>query len=241
MFKIYADIIGAKINEITYAKNFSFPTRKILNSIDKKTRLIVLINPNNQTGTPIEKKDIIKIIEKAKDSIVVLDEACYQYSRETSVDLVNKYDNLVIVRTFSKEFGLAGLRLGYMLSNEENINHMKKVIFSHSVNIAAVKAASAAIDDLDYLKWYLGEIKKGRKVMYEELKKMRIKTYPSTANFLIAYFGKRAEEVHGKLREKGILVSDKSNYPLLNGCLRIGIGTNQQARTLINALKEVLK
>ena len=241
MFRVYAETIGAKINEIIYKKDLSFPTRKLLNSINKKTRIVVLVNPNNQIGTPIKKEDIIKTIEKAENSIILLDEVYYRYSKETCVDLINKYDNLVIVQTFSKAFGLAGLRLGYIVSNEENIRNMEKVISPYSVNMASIKAASAAIDDQDYLNWYIGEVKKGKKIIYEELKKLKIKTYPTTANFLVAYFGKRAKEIQEKLREKGILVSDRSNYPLLEGCLRITIGTKQQTKTFLNALKEVLE
>jgi histidinol-phosphate aminotransferase len=240
MFRIYAEVAEAKIKQILYSKNLSFPTKKVLDAISKKTKIVVLVNPNNPTGTPIDKKDIIKIIEKAKNSLVILDEAYFQYSEETCISLIDKYDNLVIVQTFSKAFGLGGLRLGYIISNEENIKNLKKVNSPYSVNTAALVAASTALNDDEYMKWYLSEVKKGRKLIYEELKKLRIKTFPTTGNFLIAYFGKKSKEIQDALKEKGILVRDRSSYPLLDGCLRIGIGTKNQVKQLIDALKEIL-
>lgn len=242
MFKFYAQTIEAKIKEILYASNLTFPTKKVLDSINKKTKLIILCNPNNPTGTLIEKKDIIKIIEKADkaDALVLLDEAYYQYSGLECLDLINRYTNLIIIRTFSKAYGLAGLRLGYTISNPEIIKILLKVGSPYSVNTVAITAASKAIEDEEYVRWYVNEVKKAKKLIYEEFKKLKIKTYPTAANFLIAKFPKRAEEIEEKLKEKGILVRNRSSEPLLKDCLRFGIGTLKQTRELINTLKEIL-
>lgn len=243
MFKFYAQIVEAKIKEILYSSNLMFPTKRVLDAVGKKTKLIILCNPNNPTGSLIDKKDIIKIVEKAQknDALVLLDEAYYQYSGAECLDLIDKYDNLVIIRTFSKAYGLGGLRLGYAVSNEEIIKNMLKSGSPYSVNTVAMVAASVAIEDLDYVKWYTNEVKKAKKIIYEELKKLKIKTYPTAANFLIAKFPKRADEIEESLREKGILVRNRSNDPLLKDCLRIGIGTVKQTRRLADALKEILK
>jgi len=243
MFKFYAQIVDAKIKEILYTSNLTFPTKKVLNGISKKTKLVVLCNPNNPTGTLIEKKDIVKIVEKAQknDALVLLDEAYYQYSGAECLDLIGKYDNLIIIRTFSKAYGLGGLRLGYIVSNEEIIKNLLKVGSPYSVNTVAMVAASVAIEDMDYVKWYVNEVKKAKRIIYEELKKLKIKTYPTAANFLIAKFPKKADEVEEKLKERGILVRNRTAYPLLRDCLRIGIGTVKQTRQLVNALKEILK
>jgi len=168
-----------------------------------------------------------------------LDEAYYQYSEVECLDLINQYDNLIIIRTFSKAYGLGGLRLGYMVSNEEIIKNLLKTGSPYSVNTVAMVAASVAIEDTDYVKWYVNEVKKAKKIIYEELKKLKIKTYPTAANFLIAKFPKGADEIEKELRERGILVRNRSDYPLLKDCLRIGIGTVKQTRQLINALKEI--
>jgi len=242
MFKFYAQLTEAKIKEIPYTSNLTFPTKKLLAAITKKTKLIILCNPNNPTGTPIEKKDIIKIIEKAQktDTLVLLDEAYYEYSELNNLDLIDQYDNLIIIRTFSKAYGMGGLRVGYAISNEEIIKNMLKASSPYSVNTVAITAASIALDDQDYINWYKSQVKKAKNIIYEELKKLKIKTYPTAANFLIAKFPKRADEITAKLKEKGILVRNRSKYPLLTDCIRIGIGTVKQTKQLINTLKEIL-
>lgn len=243
MFKFYAQLVEAKIKEILYTSNLTFPTRKVLNAISKKTRLVILCNPNNPTGSLIDKKDVVKIVEKAQknDALVLLDEAYYQYSGVECLHLIGKYDNLMIIRTFSKAYGLAGLRLGYIVSNEAVIKSLLKAGSPYSVNTVAMVAASKAIEDFDYVKWYINEVKKAKRIIYEELKKLKIKTYPTATNFLIAKFPKRADEVEKGLTERGILVRNRSSYPLLKDCLRIGIGTVKQNKELVNALKEILK
>ena len=242
MFKFYAQLSGAKIKEILYNTNLMFPAKKVLNAISKNTKLVILCNPNNPTGTLIEKSDIIKIIEKAQKTgtLVLLDEAYYQYSGVEYQSLIDKYDNLVIIRTFSKAYGMGGLRLGYAVSNPEIIKNMLKAGSPYSVNTMAMHAASVAMDDDNYVRWYVEEVKKAKKSLYEALAKLKIKTYPSTANFLIAKFPKRSKEIEDKLKEKGILVRDRSNDPLLKDCLRIGIGTVKQTEQLIAALKEIV-
>lgn len=241
MFKFYAQIMEAKLKEVLYTTNLTFPTKRVLAEINKKTKVVVLCNPNNPTGTLIDKKDIIKIIEKAQksQSLVLLDEAYYQYSGLECIDLINQYDNLIILRTFSKAYGLGGLRLGYAVSNRAVIKNLLKVGSPYSVNTVAIVAASVAIEDLDYMKWYVNEVKRAKKIIYEEFKKLKIKTYPSSANFLVAKFPKCADEIEKKLKEKGILIRNRSSYPLLKDCLRIGIGTVKQTKELIKALKEI--
>lgn len=239
MFRFYAQISGAEIREVLYNKDLTFPTRQVLDKISSKTRIVVLCNPNNPTATLIDKEDIIEIIEKAgsNDALVLLDEAYYEFSRQTMLDKINRYSNLIILRTFSKAMGLGGLRLGCAIANKKVIAELSKVRSPYSINMAAVKAGEAAIDDQDYVKWYINEIEKGKKLIYGELDRLKIKIYPSSANFFLAQF-KDPLKVCRKLKEKGILVRDRSTYPLLQNCIRISIGTEKQMRQLANALKE---
>jgi len=238
MFKFYAQAAAAKITEILYTTNLKFPTKKVLAKINKKTKIIILCNPNNPTGTLIDRKDIELIAEKAKDSIILIDEAYNQFSKQNSITLTEKYDNIIVIQTFSKALGIGGLRLGYIVSNKENIRNIGKVLSPYSVNSAAVRAGEAALKDKDYIEWYIKEVSKAKKYIYNEFKKMRIKTYPTTANFFLAKF-KNPEVMAKKLREKGILVRDRSKYPLLKGCIRITIGTTQQMQQLVKAIKEL--
>jgi len=242
MFKFYAQLMDANVKEVLYNKDLSFPTDGVLNSITNRTKLVILCNPNNPTGTPIKREDIIKIIEKAKanNSLVLLDEAYVQYNKATCKDLINKYQNLIIIQTFSKAYGMAGLRLGYAIADKEIMKNLLKASSPYSVNTMATAAGSAAIDDQEFVKKYVKEVEKSKKIIYKEFRKLKIKTYPTAANFLIVYFGKNCKRIEKGLKKKGILVRDRSNYPLLNGCLRIGIGTAEQTKKLISALKVIL-
>jgi len=238
MFKFYAQAAAAKITEILYTDALKFPTKKVLAKISRKTKIIILCNPNNPTGTLIERQDIEKIAEKAKDSIILIDEAYNQFSKQNSIPLTQKYDNIIVIQTFSKALGIGGLRLGYIVSNKENITNIAKVLSPYSVNSAAVRAGIAALKDKDYIEWYTKEVSKAKTYIYNEFKKLKIKTFPTSANFFLAKF-KNPKEIAKKLRQKGILVRDRSTYPLLKGCIRITIGTKAQMQQLVKAIKEL--
>ena len=243
MFKFYAQLNEAVINEITYNEDLSFPAEQILGTINYKAKIIVLVNPNNPTGTSINAKDIIKIIEKAKryNSIVLMDEAYYQFCGKTSIPLIKKYDNIFITQTFSKAFGLAGLRLGYIISNKNNIKIIQKVLSPYSVNIIAAISASTALKDANYIKKYVTEIRKSKKILYKELDNLGMKYYKSDANFVLVKIGAKAAEFCKKLRKKGILVRNRSSDQLLNGCVRITLGTIRQTKQLIREMQQIVK
>ncbi|MBI2647042.1 histidinol-phosphate transaminase [Candidatus Woesearchaeota archaeon] len=243
MFKFYAQLNEAIIKEALYNEDLSFPTKRVLNEINKKTKIVVLVNPNNPTGTSIRKNDITKIIKKAQknEAIVVIDEAYYQFYDKTSVPLIKKYDNLLITQTFSKAFGLAGLRLGYIISNKNNVETVQKVLSPYSINNAAVVCALAALKDLNYLKNYVKEVKEGKIILYKALKYLGIKYYKSDANFILLKIGQKAAYFYQKLREDGILVRDRSADQLLEGCIRVTIGTKNQTKKLITTLYKIIK
>src|SRR3989339_1184219 len=243
MLKFYAQLNEAVIKEITYNGDLSFPTKKVLNTISKKTKIIILVNPNNPTGTSIRSKDIIKIIKKAKkcNALVPIDEAYCQFYGKSSIPLIRKFDNLFVIQTFSKAFGLAGLRLGYIISNKNNIRIMQKVLSPYSVNIAASFCASEALKDANYIKKYVTEIRKSKKILYKELDNLGMKYYKSDANFVLVKIGAKAAEFCKKLRKKGILVRNRSSDQLLDGCVRVTLGTIRQNKQLIKEMQQVVK
>ena len=243
MFKFYAQLNEAAIKEIEYTQDLIFPTDKVLEAINKNTKIIILVNPNNPTGTSIKQKDIIKIIKKANlnDALVLIDEAYYQFYGKTSITLIKRYDNLFITQTFSKAFGLAGLRLGYIISNRNNIKIIQKVLSPYSVNNIAVVCAFAALRNLNYVKNYAQEVNKSKLILCKELYKLGIKYYKSDANFILLKIGSKSVKFCQKLREKGILIRDRSSDILLNGCVRITLGTLDQTKELIKALRQVIK
>ena len=243
MFKFYSQLNEAIIKEAPYNKDLSFPTKRVFDGINRKTKIVVLVNPNNPTGTFIKEKDIIKIIEKAQknDALVLIDEAYYQFYGRTSIPLIKKYDNLLITQTFSKAFGLAGVRLGYIISNENNIRALQKVSSPYSVNNAAVICALAALKDLSYVKKYAKEVKESKKILCRALDSFGIRYYNSDANFVLLKIGQKSDYFCQKLKEYGVLVRNRSNDLLLDGCVRITLGTEKQTKRLIKAISKIIK
>ncbi len=241
MFKFYAQLNEAIIKEVLYNDNLSFPTEKVLKEINPKTKIVITANPNSPTGTSIKKEDIVKIIKKAYDNqaLVLIDEAYYPFFNESSIELINEFDNLVISRTFSKAFGMANLRLGYLVSNEENIKNLLKVVSPYSVNGVAVACAFAALDDYNYVKEYVKEVNKSKIILYNALEKLSIKYYRSDGNFLLIDVKDKCYDYCEKLRQRGILARNRTKDPLLNGCIRITIGSNEQTKKLVKALEEI--
>ena len=239
MFNIYAESTGAKINKVPYNEDLSFPTDRVLSSISNKTKLIIVCTPNNPTGTSISNAGLKKILIKAKNAIVLVDEAYYEFSGNSAVSLIKEFDNLIITRTFSKAFGLAAFRIGYLISNKETINLLKKVYSPYAVNYLAKISAEAALGDLGYLKKYVSENKKSKKTLETTLNLLGIKYFNSDANFLIAKFGSSRKFVLNQLQKEGILLRDRGKYPLLEGCIRITVGDKEKNAKLIKVLKGV--
>lgn len=237
MPKIYAQILGCTYQEINYTDKFVFPVDEILNNISEKTKLIIVTTPNNPTGEAISRENMIKIIEKANEKYVLIDETYFNYAEESFIDLLEKHPNILITRSMSKDFGLAGLRFGYIIANKENITHIKKAIKPYSVNIAAVKAALAALEDIEYLNYVVSQVKESKKLLTESLKDFAVKVYPSNANFLLVDFGEKADFIYKKLLNSGIKVKNFGKTPNLENCLRMTLPAVEGAKHILNSLK----
>jgi histidinol-phosphate aminotransferase len=243
MFKFYASLAEATINEVLYKEDLTFPTDRIIDSISSKTKIVILVNPNNPTGTAIPEKDILKIIQKAQENeaVVLIDEAYYEFYGKSCLELIRKYENVIITRTFSKAYGLAGLRIGYIVANSKTMVFLEKASSPYSVNSLAVIAAETALEDKEYMTNYVVEVKENKYFVEAELARLGIKTYSSEANFLIANFGSLCNIIYDKLKQKDILVRNRTKDQLLKNCLRIGIGTKEQCNKFIKTLKEILR
>ncbi|MBI3034279.1 histidinol-phosphate transaminase [Candidatus Woesearchaeota archaeon] len=241
LFRAYASIAGARIVEIDYNSDLSFPLEQILTAIRDATKIIIIVNPNNPTGTCIDEECIIRILDAAKNSLVVIDEAYWQFAGKSCKSLIAKYDNLVVLQTFSKAFGLAGLRIGYALSNTETISTLRKAVSPYNVSSLAISSANAAISDTDFVNEYVAEVSKSKAYLEDELRKLGITTYPSVANFILARLGEKSEMAYDGLKQKGILVRSMKKYPQLNGCIRITAGTVEQSEFFIKELKQILR
>lgn len=239
MYRFYAEVAGAAIAEVAYRPaDLAFPLEELLDALTSDTRAVLIANPNNPTGTAIDLAGIRRILEKAENAAVLIDEAYFEFFGITALGLLLDHPNLFVSRTFSKVYGLAGLRLGCLFSQAENILWLHKAQSPYSVNAVAILAASAAIEDREYIQRYVAEALESRRLLCRALDRMRVPYYSSAANFVLARFGDRSIEIRDRLREKGILVRDRSYE--IPGCIRVTVGRKAQLRKFLVALKDIL-
>ncbi|MGD9580151.1 MAG: histidinol-phosphate transaminase [Vampirovibrionia bacterium] len=241
MYKIDAQRVNAKIITVPYREKWVYPTEDIIKNITDKTKMIVICSPANPTGDIVPEEDICKILDAAPQAIVLLDEAYWRFiNRENKSlkHLIDKYDNLIIMHTFSKDYGLAGMRVGYLISNPKNFEFIHKSMDPFSVNNVAIRAALAALEDQEFVTTYAEAIKESKKFTYEKLKEIATEVYPSESNFIFFNVGNKYEWLHSKLLKNRIKIRRYPNNPLLKGYLRLTLGTTEQMKNVLNLMKD---
>jgi histidinol-phosphate aminotransferase len=238
-YKIATYMVNTNYREAPQ-KNYGYDLDAILDLIDEKTKIVYIANPNNPTGTMIRKVEFEKFIDKLPPHpILVMDEAYFEFIDDPDypdgMDYLDSRDRIVILRTFSKIHGLAGLRVGYGFSSEEIINVLNKVRSPFNVNVIAQAAAIASLDDSNQIERSRESNKKGLKYLSKEFDRIGLKYVPSYANFILTFPDKPASEVDEALKRRGIIAR-----PGGAKALRITIGTEEQNQILIKALEEIL-
>ena len=238
IYRFSTEICGGTVVNTNRDDNFAVDVKGIKSAINKKTKIILIATPNNPTGNAIPRKDIIEIIETGLP--VVVDEAYYEFSGETVMPLTSKYKNLIVLRSFSKWAGLAGLRIGYGVFPPRIAPYMMAIKIPHNVSVAAEIAVRESLADIDYLRGIVKSIIKERSRLFNELQQISwLKPYPSQSNFIYcAVLKGNASELYLNLQKKGVLVRyfDK---PLLNNSIRISVGKPEHTDALIKALREL--
>jgi histidinol-phosphate aminotransferase len=203
-------------------------------------RVFFLPNPNSPIGSLLSLAEIRRLLTAAKQTMVVIDEAYFEFSGVTVIPWIRRHANLIVTRTFSKTAGLAGLRLGCIFVNRELAASMRKSQSPYPVNAAALVAAQAAMRDRAFLARTVREVKAGRQLLQQGLQRLGIRSFPSAGNFLLAHFGDRAQKVVAALDCKGILLRDRSSDFSGEGYVRITAGTPAQTRRLLRGLEAIL-
>jgi histidinol-phosphate aminotransferase len=240
MYTFYAQLAGAQIHYIDYTPGtLAFPLDELLDAISPATRAVLISNPNNPTGTSVKPEGIERILKRAAGAAVLIDEAYFEFCGITALRYLADAANLFVSRTFSKVYGMAGMRLGCVFSQAQNITYLHKAQSPYSVNTLAALAARAAVQDTDYIRRYVTEALAARELTAVGLEKLGIPYYDSDGNFLLMKIGDRAVEVRDKLREAGVLVRDRS-YEIA-GCVRVTIGTREQMRRFLGELERAWK
>jgi histidinol-phosphate aminotransferase len=238
IYRFSTQICGGNLINLNRDEKFAIDIKKIKATINSRTKLIFLATPNNPTGNTIPQVDIKEIL--AIGVPVVVDEAYYEFSFETSMPLVNQYENLIVLRTFSKWAGLAGLRVGYGVFPPAIVNFLMAIKIPHNVSVAAEVAVKESLEDIKYLQSRVKALVDERAVLWSALQKITwLKPYPSQANFIYCRVLKgSAFELYQKLQRRGILVRFFDN-PLLNNGVRFSVGKPEHTTALIKALQEL--
>ena len=237
MYEVFAQTENARVVRVPTGPEFSFPTQHVLDAITINTRVIVICNPNNPTGVAVERSSIMKVIESAPDAAILLDEAYYDFYGQTLMDQIGKLPNLFIVRTFSKVYGLAGLRLGILAGDQEQLSVLRRMASPFNVNAFAIECLAEALADRQFLNDYISQVQTSREWLHKELEQLKFKCWPSYGNFLLCRFGEEKKAILEALRARGIALRDR---PDCEGCVRITIGTQQEMERLLTELKQVL-
>lgn len=200
--------------------------------------LTFIANPNNPTGTLTKRETLIEYIDQLP-GLIVIDECYFEFCNETVVDLINDYDNLIVFRSFSKSFGLSGLRLGYALAKECLIERMERYALTFPVNALAQAAGIAVLEDLSHYQSRISTLIEQREWLKNELENLGLKVIPSHTNFLLVLWNQSDESPAQRLAEKGILVSDQTqNVAVKVPALRIAVGTPEENEQLLSVIKK---
>jgi histidinol-phosphate aminotransferase len=239
-FRVCAEIMGGRVLKIPRKEDFRDDTDAIIAYAGKDTRIIFLCSPNNPTGNLANPSDVEKIA-KETDAVVVVDEAYYEYCGKTVADLIENYSNIVVVRTFSKAFSLAGCRVGYALAAEETVKQLNMVRPPNSLSVISLELAQTALRNVSIVrKWVKTVVEERERVKKVLTDKFGLKVYGSAGNFLLINFcDYPAKAVHTALMEKGFVTRDLTD--VVDNCLRITILKRRENNLFLSALKEVLE
>jgi histidinol-phosphate aminotransferase len=259
MFEIYAAATGAKVVSIPAGADFSFPTSSVLSAINERTRFIAVANPNNPTGTFAPILDLIQIAKAAPNAAVLVDEAYFEFSGETIAPQWRELPNLFVSRTFSKAYGMAGLRIGVLMGNDREMRMVRRASSPYNLNSVALACLPAALADTHYVEQYAQEAIEGREQLQAELNalfdgssvKEKLLTtkdtkehegrryWPSRANFVLIYLDSYCKPFIAGMRERGVLVRDRSSDYGCKDCVRITVGAREHNERLLTAMREV--
>lgn len=241
MYAACAEAVGLGTTHIPPEDEFRFPLDAILAAIGPDTRLVYLTDPNNPTGLAIPPGAVERIAEAAPQALILVDEAYAEFSGRTFIGpALERHRNLVVGRTFAKAHGLAALRIGALVAHPEALAPLRRILPPYSLNIAAVRALGAALQDPQYLEAYVAQSAESRRLLYDFCERHGFKFWPSEANFVLIRIGSDASRVVAALADRGVLIRDRSASPGCAGCVRITAGIVEHTQICLSALEAAL-
>ena len=241
IFRFDTAVAGGRLVQVMPKPDFSFPLQDVLAAITPRTRVVFLTNPNNPTGVAMP-LDAIKTIAGAvpKGAIVFVDEAYAEFAGTSFIPELSAHPNVIVGRTFSKAFGLAGLRIGCLVGAPETLNPIREAVPVYSVNIAAVVAIIAALQDLDHLNRYLQQVVESKTLLYAACQRLGLTYVNSSSNFVLVGAGDRTDALVRGAFDRGIYIRNRSTEPGCAGRMRIATGIVEHTRRCIAVMEEVL-
>jgi histidinol-phosphate aminotransferase len=239
MYEIYAAATSARVVSVPAGRDFSFPTADVIAAVTPRTRFIAVANPNNPTGTFAPISDLVTIAKAAPDAALLVDEAYFEFCGETMAPQWRELPNLFVSRTFSKAYGVAGLRIGVLMGNTDQMRVLRRASSPYNLNSVALACLPEALGDQDFISNYVEQTLVGRHALEAEIETWGVRFWPSRANFVLMYLGERCSEFISAMRARGILVRDRSSDYGCNDCVRITVGIREHNERLLASLREV--
>ncbi len=236
MYSIYAKIVNSRYIGAGEGNDFTINVDDVIKSIEENDpKLTIICNPNNPTGTTIKRDDVLRIV-KSTDNVVIVDEAYMEFSNESVVDEIENYDNLIVVKTMSKAFSMAGIRTGYLIANEELVKTIEKVRPPYNLNSISALLATKALKQKDKMLSYVENLKVEREKIYEKLLDMGVKAYKSGANFV--FFSSKVDNLAEKLIDNDVLIRKFGGK--LDNYYRVTVGSPKENEAFLNAMKKIV-
>jgi histidinol-phosphate aminotransferase len=236
MYEVFAQAAGANIVRVPAGEDFAFPVEEVIQAVTPKTRLIFITNPNNPTGAMVNRFSIVKIAQAAPDAAVLADEAYFEFCGQSVMDQIGKLKNIFIVRTFSKAFGMAGMRLGALAGASEHISVLRRMCPPFNVNACVLECLKEALTDRQFVNDYVTQVRETREWTEKQLEELGFKCWPSQGNFVLCRFGEHKAAILETMLECGVALRDR---PDCEGCVRISIGTQKEMEQVLYLLKEI--
>ncbi|TRO54050.1 histidinol-phosphate transaminase [Candidatus Bathyarchaeota archaeon] len=244
MYTFFTELYGGKKVTIMLKRDFSLNIDSILKRADKETKLLFICSPNNPTGNQFKDSEIKTLLEEFK-GIVVVDEAYGDFASNSIIKYVRDYDNLVLLRSFSKAFGLAGLRLGYLVSSKHIVKYVQRVMGPFNVNSVTQQTIVSALKNWNFFKNQIDIVINERIWLMDNLKQIDgIDPYPSDANFILFKVSRdklNSNALTERLEKRKVLVKDRGHLQLLENCIRVTIGSRKMNQAFLSALKASLE
>jgi histidinol-phosphate aminotransferase len=232
--------VGAKPVLVPPLAGFRFPTEAVLANVSPRTRLVFLNTPNNPTGQLVPKDAIARIAKAASNALVMVDEAYIEFGGESFLGELPAHRNVIVGRTFSKAYGLAGMRVGCVIGHPDTLEPLRQVTPVFNMDILGVKAMQAAIGDAEFLPRYAAEVYESRLRLYDACRRLGLEYWESAANFVLMRAGDRAQALVSALAARGVHVRDRTRDPYCPGCVRITAGILAHTDAAVAALDEVM-